>query len=96
MRIKMLRTGGFAGLRVERRVDSDQLTPAEAKQLEQLVKKSHFFELPATLKSPVRGMDLLHYSVTVESEQGRRTVDLPETAMTDSLRDLLNFIETHK
>ncbi len=94
MRIKMERTGGFAGIRVERDIDSDKLAPADAAQLERLLRKSHFFELPAELRNPGPGPDRFHYRLTVESEQGARTIEAPESAVSGSLRDLLHWIET--
>jgi hypothetical protein len=94
MRIKMERTGGFAGIRVERDIDSNKLAPSEAKQLERLVRESHFFQLPAELRSPGPGTDRFHYRLTIESEKGARTVEAPEAAATGSLRELLHWIES--
>jgi hypothetical protein len=90
----MERTGGFAGIRMERSVDSARLAPAEAKHLESLLRKSRFFELPAELKSPGPGADRFHYRLTVESEQGARTIEAAEAAITGSLRELLHWLES--
>ena len=68
MRIQVVRTGGFAGLRRECAVETDQLAPHERLELERLVAEARFFDLPARQTSGLP--DVIQYRVRVEV-QGR-------------------------
>ncbi len=94
MRIFFERTGGFAGLRLQRILNSSELPPSEARRLHRLLQDSHFFDLPQDLESSPRGADRFHYKVTVETEQGSRTVEAGEAAVPASMRPLLRWLET--
>ncbi len=96
MRILFERTGGFAAIKLERVFDSTTLSPDEASQLESLVQKSSFFDLPLQLKTSGPGYDRFHYKLTVETDQGSRTVEASESAVPSSMRPLLHWLETRK
>jgi hypothetical protein len=92
MRILFERTGGFAGRKIERRIDSAALPVCQAHRLNELLKQSGFFALPAVLKSDNPGADRFSYRVTIETEEGRHTVEAAEEAVPGSMRPLLDFL----
>ncbi len=92
MKIQFERTGGFAGLKLCRSIDTAELTQAEANQLSTLLRKSRFFDLPESLPGPGPGPDQFHYRLTVESEDGRRTLETDEPAVPMELRPLLDLL----
>ena len=92
MRILFERSGGFSGRRIQGSLDSSMLPDSEARRLTQLVEQSGFFELPAILESTQPGADRFSYRVTVESEQGRHTVEASEAAVPGSMRPLLDYL----
>ncbi len=92
MRIFFQRTGGFAGTKLEGSLDSSALPASQARQLQQLLKKSCFFDLPPILKSDRPDSDRFSYKVTVETEEGIHTVEAGEAAVPVSMRPLLDFI----
>ena len=47
MRIQVVQSGGFAGLRVERAVETERLDAGERKHYEHLLTEACFFDLPA-------------------------------------------------
>ncbi len=96
MRILFERTGGFAAIKLQRMFDSANLSPAEAKQLESLVQKSCFFDLPFELKNGAPVADRFHYKLTVETDRGSRTVEASESAIPPSMRPLLRWLETRR
>src|SRR5258705_4107875 len=51
VRIQVVRSGGFAGLRRERAVETEQLPSGERADLERLVAESRFFDLPVRATS---------------------------------------------
>lgn len=89
MRIHFERTGGFAGMRMRATVDSESLSPEEARDLHEMVDAAGFFDLPAAITTPTPGADRFHYKLTVEAEGRRHTVDVSEAAVPEALRPLL-------
>ena len=89
MRIHFERTGGFAGMRMTTTVDTESLSPEEARDLHEMVDAAEFFDLPATIAAPTPGADRFHYKLTVETEGRRHTVDVAEAAVPKALRPLL-------
>ena len=66
MKISIVRSGGFAGLtEALGDLDTAQLTPVQAREIEALVEAARFFELPGELPSDAVGADYIHYEVTV-------------------------------
>jgi hypothetical protein len=94
MRIFVERTGGFAGTTLKGSLDSSALPVSEARLLEQLLKKSGFFDLPPLLESNRPGADRFTYKVTVETDHGKHTIEAGEAAIPASMRPFLDFL-TH-
>jgi len=92
MRIFFARTGGFAGRKLEGFLDSSELPLSQARLLKKLLKQSNFFDLPPVLESGAPGADRFNYRVTVETEQGRHTVEAQEAAIPGSMRPFLDFL----
>ncbi len=92
MKILFERTGGFAGKKLEGLVDSSKLSVSQARRLKDLLKRSGFFQLPSAPESTHPSADHFNYRVTVESEEGRHTIEAGETAIPGSMRPLLDFL----
>ncbi len=90
MKIEYERTGGVAGMRMAATIDSDRLSPEEARQLEQNLAAARFFDLPAAPAAPGgTGADRFHYRISVESAGRKHTIDFGEAAMPESLQPLV-------
>ena len=86
MRIEVRQQGGFAGLRrAPLVVETDDLEPALARELEQLAAS-----LPAG-GPPGRGADLMRYDVLVDDASGRRTAAFFEPDVPAPVRSLLKL-----
>ena len=92
MRISVERTGGFTGIKLEGALDSATLPLSQARLLKQLLKKSGFFDLPPVLESNAPGADRFSYKVTVETEDGKHTIEAGEGAIPGSMRPFLDFL----
>ena len=92
MRIFFERTGGFAAIKLQRTLDSSELAPGEMKRLDNLLKKSRFFELPPRLESTLPAADRFHYKLTVESDQGMRTVEASDASIPAEMRPLIDWL----
>ena len=87
MHIEFTRSGGFAGLRINRSFDTAAMAPEEAQELSGLIDSASFFELPETLKSS--GADQLQYKITIEHEGKTHTVTADERAVPATLSPLV-------
>ena len=92
MRIHFVRTGGFAGIKLETRADSDTLPPVEARAIEQEVAQSNFFQLPSQIKSMAGGVDRFQYEITVEDGPEVHTVAVGETEIPETLQPLVQHL----
>jgi hypothetical protein len=87
MRIEVRTQGGFAGSvrRPALVVETDDLEPADARELEALAAG-----LPAG-GPPGRGADLMRYDVLVDDASGRRTASFFEPNVPPGVRALLRL-----
>jgi hypothetical protein len=87
MKIRLVRSGGFAGIRREARIDTETLDPARAEELCGIV---HSAERAGLFRRgaggpPAEHRDRFRYQLTVEDDRGTREAqfseaDAPETA----------------
>ncbi len=89
MRIELERTGGLAGMRLTAAVQTEALSPEEARELQGMLDAARFFDLPAALASPTPGADRFVYRLTVEREAQRHTVEMGEAAVPAALQPLV-------
>lgn len=98
MRLKLTRTGGFAGITpppVE--VDTASLSKKDAQHVESLVAGAKFFDLPKTVRTAKPQPDRFQYSLKVAHEDGREhTIMWDEEAASEPLRQLLNAVQNLK
>jgi hypothetical protein len=92
MRLFFERTGGFAGMKLQRALDSKDLPPGDVKQLGALLRKSRFFDLPPELKTSSPGPDRFHYKLTIENEAGIRTVEGSDASVPEEMRPLIDWL----
>ena len=89
-RIEFERSGGFAGISLGTSVDTSQLSPDEAREMEELLAKVNFSaprELPMRAS---RGADRFQYNLTVTRGGQTQTVSIGESEVTPELRPLLD------
>ena len=73
-------------------LDVDSLPAEEALRLKELLKESNFFDLPGRLMSAGVQADRFTYRLTVESDQGTRSVEAAESAVPGEMRPLLEWL----
>ncbi len=90
MNIRVVRSGGLAGLRRQRELDSGGLSGGERARLEGLVDAARFFELPHTL---TRGTpDMIRYRVTVERAGAVHEVEVDDDLADSALLALIEIV----
>lgn len=92
MRVTLEQSGGFAGLMITRTVDTQDLSPTEAQQLEQLVKQSNFFQLNSIVEMSPQP-DRFGYTMTIEMNGQTHSIELSETNMPEPVRSLVEWVQ---
>lgn len=96
MRIEIKREGGpayFPGLARPRAVDLTSLPPEQAEALRHSVQAARFFELPPVVGTlPPGAADARRFTLTVEEEGRRHTVQFIEPVEEPRLHDLLEQV----
>ncbi len=91
MRIRVVRTGGFAGLKVQAEADSVQLSGARERELKRLAKQARLFDQPA--KPSTRATpDQFQYEFTVEDEGRTHSFVTNDAAASDELIELVDWL----
>jgi hypothetical protein len=89
MRIHFVRSGGYAAIRLETTVVSEQLPDNDAQALQDEIEVAGFYQLPTKMAAPGKSVDRFHYRITVESENRRHTVELDDSQVPDALWPLI-------
>jgi hypothetical protein len=90
MHIAFQRTGGFAGIRIGCEINTENLSSEEASQLSGWLDAANFFELPEVSRSG--GADQFQYTISVEKDCRKRTIETDERAMPASLSPLVKWL----
>ena len=90
--ISFERSGGFTGTSTRIEIDSGDLVPGEAEELNQLILRSEFFEA-VTFNSNILNMpDQFQYKITIEQTGRTRTLELNDGSLPDLFRPLINYL----
>jgi hypothetical protein len=90
MLVDFERSGGFAGITLRTSIDTSKLSPADASQLEQMIRDSSFFNLPEQMNSPTGAADLFEYHLTISSPQPAHSVIVYQGAVPAGLQPLID------
>ena len=99
MNISFEVSGGFVNLRQLNKpvvIDTAQLNPLDAKELESFVEKSNFFKQPAIQPNePAKGAaDYRTYTITINDDLNHNTIKLTDPVKDGNLRALVSKIQT--
>jgi hypothetical protein len=97
MKLTFKISGGFAYIPALSRpviIDTAQIDPQVANQLESLVQESRFFDQPATINTVPKGAaDYRTYTITVEEGSRAHTIELTDPITDANLERLVSFLE---
>jgi hypothetical protein len=93
MKIRLERSGGFAGMTRTFEVDTDALPEEQRELVTGLVHNANFFALPSSLASAdTGGADQFSYRISIESDGGTHTIEMSEASVPNSLTPLIDWI----
>jgi len=90
--IQFERSGGFAGITSKVEIDSNSLSSDEMEKLERLINDSDFFEFHKNDSIEGEMSDQFYYKLTIEYKNESHTVELSDSAVPESFRPLLNYL----
>jgi hypothetical protein len=92
MKVRLVRTGGIAGIRLAAETDSARLPEEGARHLARLVEDSGVLALPAGATARPTGPDRFAYRLTVETEGRVHTVEIAEEDLPPALTPLIGWL----
>lgn len=95
MRLDLIRTGGFANLRRPASLDTDDLPPGEASEVERLVGEMDLSDLAARSPLEGRGADRFQYDLTVVRDGHEQRVIAAESEVSPGLRAVIDRVLGH-
>lgn len=90
MKIKFRQSGGFAGLLSGCDLDTASMPPAEASQLESLVRESQILQLKSAGDTQAR--DQFNYQIAIETSEGSHQVLLDDSTLPARVEPLLDYL----
>lgn len=93
MIIRFERTGGFTAIPLRVVIDTASLDPGDDQNFRKLIDTAGFFRLPEKLNSP-SGNDRFNYKVTVEDTGKGHSIEIGDSALTETLQPLIQRLES--
>ncbi len=97
LRIEFRQAGGIVGGLWEASIDTKDLSPVEARELEELVEESGFFDLPSgwllgflRVLSNEAACDIFRYEVAISRGKRHHRISLDDQTVPPQLRPLIN------
>lgn len=95
MLIQFESRGGFAGIRKDTKLNSESIPSKVAQELLELIDKADFFNLPEKFPVPKMGADYFQYTLTIEKEGEKHTIEISDPSVPATLRPLLQFLSKY-
>jgi hypothetical protein len=92
MKVRLVRSGGVAGMRLAAEMDSARLPEEGARHLARLVEESGVLALPAHTHAGATGPDRFAYRLTVETEGREHTVEIAEEDLSPAIEPLIDWL----
>jgi hypothetical protein len=92
MKITLVRTGGVAGMRRTVELDTDDLDPVRARELERLVAAANLQRLSEPTLAAARSPDRLRYKLTVVHGARKHTVTFDEHRIPEAVKPLIEAV----
>lgn len=91
MRVTLERSGGFAGITLNKTLDAGSLSADESHHLQALLAAARFFELPELIPSEPQP-DRFQYRIVIEQDGKAHGVTLSEQALSRELKTLVEWL----
>lgn len=91
MKIEFRQSGGYGGLIMGTKINTDSLTAKEAAELQSLVEQSNL--LQAQSKQTPNSADLLQYQITIQTKEGVRQISFDDLSLPENAIPLVEYLQ---
>jgi hypothetical protein len=101
MKIHLERSGGYAGMIMSTNVDTKTLSSNEAKELQNLIEKSHIFELSSdsfqqsSSKTKKGAADYFTYKITIQNRDREHFAECNDLNIQPNVKRFVDFLVKH-
>jgi emfourin len=92
MRISLVRSGGFAGLRLEATVDTSALDPEIAQRFHKLVEAADLFSLSEPTINVKSEPDRFRYTLTIDDKGREHSITFEERRVPEAVQPLFEAV----
>jgi hypothetical protein len=92
LRIKVERSGGFAGMTVSNEMDSKDL-PSALKDMAQKILEDKNVSSPSMMSTPKGSADHFTYKISIQDGANQNVIESNQFDIQDNLKTLVNYIE---
>ena len=92
MKIKIERSGGFAGLNKNFSADDSSLESSQVDQIKELLRSSKFFGLQSSPLPKKGAADYFTYKITIQDSDQTHTVITTDVTMPPGLRPIVDLV----
>ncbi len=93
MKIDFVRTGGFAAIRLATSIDTENLAPERAAEVEKLVSDARFYQLPHSNTAAAPVPDSFQYRLRISAaSRAAHEILVDDQSMPASLLPLVDFL----
>jgi len=89
MRLRLVRTGGLAGMRLCSDIDTASMPAVEARHLEDLVRSADVRQPPPGIEGNTLSRDHFQYELHVEAEGKEQVIRIAEPNVSEGLKPLI-------
>ena len=92
MKIRIERSGGFAGISLFKEMDTEELPPSLVRMAKKIIEDKKISSLP--IKSHPRGSaDHYTYKISIQDGTNLRVIECNQFTIGDDLRSLVRYVE---
>lgn len=73
-------------------LDTDKMASTESEKIHAMYNNIDFIKLSQKTEKNSQAADTFHYKITIESKDGRRTIEASDQSMTPEFEDFVNFL----
>ena len=92
MKIKLERSGGFAGITSSNEMDTDKLPPSLQDTVKDLLDKKKL-SLTKSFGRPKGAADYLNYTITIQDGKNDHVIECNEFDMDSTVKSLVSFVQ---
>ena len=94
MKIHFQLSGGLeGGIVIDKKIDTDSISPEESSKLEKLINESNFFNLPEHIQTNKNSADYFTYKISIENQTKKHSIERKDFSIESKLDPLIDYLK---